>query len=153
MRDRGPSSAPAARSRRALLALGALAVLAVPALAGCGGGAEQNPPAAAPTAGAPADTTAPNAPAPALPAAPSTDRLATGYRYRFTMTAPPNDNSAVTTREVYLYFRPDTSAVQFQVQNRLGVPIRILWDECSFQDTELRTFKAVHRGTTYQNRL
>src|SRR5688572_24423571 len=115
------------RLRIAFVSLLALVVVVVGS--GCGGAVAQNPPAAAPPPGS----------------SQGTDRLASGYLYRFDMTSPANDNFAITTREVYLYFRPDTTAVHFQLENRLGVPIRILWDECTFTDTESRTFKAVHK--------
>lgn len=123
------------RLRFAIVSLVALVV--VVAASGCGSGGAQNPPAAAPPPGS----------------SQGTDRLASGFLYRFDMTSPANDNFAVTTREVYLYFRPDTTAVHFQLENRLGVPIRILWDEGTFIDTEFRTFKAVHKGVRYDNRL
>jgi hypothetical protein len=116
-------------------------------LAGCGGGAAQAPPDAAP-AGAPASLEEAEPPPPAA----SPGQLASSWRYRFDMIAPANDNFAITTREVYLYFKPDTTAVTFQIENRLGVPIHILWDESEFLDVYGRTHKAVHRGTTYGTR-
>lgn len=121
---------------RAVFALGSLAL----ALAGCGGGAANQAPVAAPAPGAPP------------PSASTASQLATGWKYRIDMVAPPNDNFAITTREVYLWFKPDTTAVTFQVENRLGVPIHILWDESTFLDIYGRTSKAVHRGVTYQSR-
>ena len=111
------------------------------ALAGCGGGAVEN----APSAAVPA-------PAPAPPNAAEAAKLSSGWKYRFDMIAPPNDNQAITTREMYLYFRPDTNAVHFQVENRLGIPIDILWDESTFLDIDGRVSKAVHRGATYATR-
>lgn len=130
--------------RAARLLLVALAVLGwTGTLTGCGGGSLAASPDAAPPA-------APEAP-PERPAT-SPGQLASGWRYRFDMIAPPNDNFAITTREVYVYFKPDTTAVSFQVENRLGVPIRILWDESTFLDVYGRSFKAVHRGVTYATR-
>jgi hypothetical protein len=53
---------------------------------------------------------------------------------------------------MYLYFRADTIAVHFQIENRLGIPIDILWDESTFLDVYGRSWKAVHRGATYATR-
>jgi len=97
-----------------------------------------------------ADSLAASAPAPDPDAAQAA--LATRWKYRFDMTSPQNDKFAVTDRYFYLYFRPDTSAVRFQVQNRRGVAARILWDECTFTDTDGRTTRALHRGITYDKR-
>jgi hypothetical protein len=121
------------------LAIGAFA------LAGCGGGAAQNTPAVEPPPPAETPTGAPSQN--------SAAELATGWRYRFEMTSPQNENFGVTTRELYMYFRPDTNAVFMRVENRLGVAVKILWDEMTFTDAEGRTSKAVHRGATYDNRL
>lgn len=108
------------------------------ALAGCGGGAVDSAPSAAPP--------------PAPPRAAEAEKLSSGWKYRFDMISPANDNQAITTREMYLYFRPDTTAVHFQIENRLGVPIDILWDESTFLDIYGRSYKAVHRGATYATR-
>ena len=121
--------------------LAAAAALVIASLGGCGGGAAQVSTEAAP----------PPAPATAPPAT-AAQALASGWRYRFDMISPANDNFAVTTREVYLYFKPDTSVVSFQLENRLGVPIEILWDESTFLDVYGRSWKAVHRGATYESR-
>lgn len=109
-------------------------------IAGCSGGGtlDTTPPSAAPPG-----------PAAGAPPAASVEKLATGWKYRFDMVSPANDNDAITTREMYLYFRADTIAVHFQVENRLGVPIDILWDESTFLDTYGRVYKAMHRGATY----
>src|SRR5215813_10117376 len=86
------------------------------ALAGCGGGGHSSsapptaelPPGQAPpkptvvtTQGAPPTGQAVTE---QVPVKPASDALATGWRYRFQMTAPPNDNFAITTREMYLFF-------------------------------------------------
>jgi hypothetical protein len=139
-------------------ALSALIVLAV--FAGCGGGPQQRPTAAPPT-----DAVVPANPPPAKGSPPTgqalsedvptklpTDQLATGWRYRFDMISPPNDKMAITDRDFYLYFKPDTNAVHFQVENRRGVATKILWDECRFTDVYGRNWKAVHRGITYERR-
>jgi hypothetical protein len=112
---------------------------------GCGGGGASNaPPASAPPpAGAPAS---------AGSTGNSAASLNTGYRYRFNMIAPPNDNNAITEREVYLYFWPDTSRVWLRLENRLGTPIKILWDQSRFTDADGRVFRTVHEGITYQRR-
>jgi hypothetical protein len=135
--------------------------VSIAVLGGCGGGAAQHPPAAAPPSSAVAPATNPSAPGspstgqsvsePVNSQAPS-DPLATGWRYRFDMTAPPNDKNSITDRDFYVYFKPDTNAVHFQIENRRGVAAKILWDECSFTDVYGRTWKAVHRGTTYDRR-
>ena len=129
---------PSSRVAR-LVSIAALGALLAGGLAGCGGGTLDTtpPPGAAP----------PQAQAPAPAAA--AEKLSTGWKYRFDMVSPANDNDAITTREMYLYFRPDTIAVHFQVENRLGVPIDILWDESTFLDTYGRVYKAMHRGATY----
>ena len=94
------------------------------ALAGCGGGGGGTHTAAAPPTDAvvPAETSpaegSPTTGQPlqhAVPTAQPTDQLATGWRYRFEMIAPPNDNFAITNREFYLFFKPDTSAVHFRI--------------------------------------
>jgi len=82
----------------------------------------------------------------------TTESLASGWKYRFDMTAPQNEKFGVTDRNFYLYFRPDTAAVKFQVQNRRGVAARILWDECTFTDTDGHTSRALHRGIPYDRR-
>jgi hypothetical protein len=92
---------------------------------------------------APVDTTLKDA---------TTQALSTGWKYRFEMTAPANDKFAITDRDYYLYFRPDSAAVHFQVKNRRGVAARILWDECTFTDTDGRQWRAVHRGIPYDRR-
>lgn len=131
------------------------------AFAGCGGRATQNAPQAAPPSGAarPAvqgsgsgSPTTGQAVSETVPTAPPSDALATGWRYRIEMTSPPNDHFAITDRMFYLYFKPDTSAVHFQIENRRGVAAKILWDECTFTDVYGRSYKAVHRGTTYDRR-
>jgi hypothetical protein len=133
------SRRPLPRAARPITAVPSL--LLVAALAGCGGGgAVGEGPAASPPA------------APSAPPASAAAQLASGWRYRFTMVSPANDNFAITTRELYLYFRPDTSAVHFQLENRLGVPLKILWDESTFFDIYGRSYRAVHRGVTYATR-
>ncbi len=123
---------------------------------GCGGGSVNTGPSAmpkpvstAPAVGAPDQ--APVAPAPQT-RVPDGNPLSTGWKYRYDMISPANTNFGVTTREVYLYFRPDTTSVGFRVENRLGVPIRIIWDECTFLDIYGRSYKAVHRGVTYDTK-
>lgn len=132
----------AGRSRSSLVRVLALPILLF--AAGCGGSAAP-PPAASP---APGKTGSPSPTAGGTAA----DRLGTGYRYRFNMTAPPNDNNAITEREVYLYFWPDTTRLSFRLENRIGTPIKILWNDCRFTDINGRTFKTVHEGISYENR-
>lgn len=104
---------------------------------GCGGG---EPPASVPP------------PVPEGGESADVTNLGAGYRYIFNMTSPANDNFAITDRAVYLYFWPDTAHVNFRLQNRLGTPIKILWDACRFTTTEGITYPAIHRGVTYENR-
>ncbi|MEO6463220.1 MAG: hypothetical protein ABIP29_09105 [Candidatus Eisenbacteria bacterium] len=139
---RSPRSLRASLPRvaRRLLALALVPACLAGALAGCGGGAVDTAPSAAPP------------PAPAPPRAAEAEQLSSGWKYRFDMISPANANQAITTREMYLYFRPDTTAVHFQIENRLGVPIDILWDESTFLDVYGRSHKAVHRGVTYATR-
>ena len=145
------SFVPAAR----LVPLAALPALAACvlafALAGCGGGAVDTAPSAQVP---PATPSSGGTELPGTPVAPQGegDKLATGWKYRFDMVSPANDNDAITTRELYLYFRADTIAVHFQAENRLGVPIKILWDESTFLDVNGRMWKALHRGATYSTR-
>ena len=120
----------------AAVAAGVLVLAAVVGL-GCGG---QEVPASVP---------------PPVPGdGPSADvsSLGGGYRYFFDMTSPGNDNFAITDRAIYLYFWPDTAHVNFRMQNRLGTPIKILWDDCRFTTTEGLTYPTIHRGITYENR-
>lgn len=136
--------------RAALLVL--LAVLG--SAAGCGGGTVNTAPAV--TAKTPPPPPEPAAQPPMAPA-PNTrptdgTTMATGWKYRFDMISPPNQNFGITTREVYLYFRPDTSSVGFRLENRLGVAIKIMWDESTFLDVYGRSYKAVHRGVTYDTK-
>lgn len=156
----------------ALLVLGG--ALLAGTVAGCGGGASQQQPAASPPppgaqGGSPQTATPqPTSKDPLTPAttepvsetaptgAPSQSsaaELASGWRYRFDMTSPANDNFGVTTRELYMYFKPDTGAVAMRIENRLGVAVKILWDEMTFTDADGRMSKAVHRGVTYNTRL
>jgi hypothetical protein len=147
---------------RSFGALGIITVLGLAGLlAGCGGRANQNAPQAAPPSnaarpdvqGSGKGTPPSGQPvAETVPTAPPSDPLATGWRYRIEMTSPPNDHFAVTDRMYYLYFKPDTSAVHFQIENRRGTAAKILWDECTFTDVYGRQYKAVHRGTTYDRR-
>jgi len=138
------------------LAFVALAAVLVPLAAGCGGGGGRVNTAPASTPTTPAEPPPPVAQPPVAPApqtVPTDDRLlSTGWKYRFDMISPPNSNFGVTNRRVYLYFRPDTSSVGFQLENRLGVPIQIYWDECTFLDIYGRSWKAVHRGANYQTK-
>src|SRR5262245_36110870 len=146
--SRRPHAMSPIRSRRSIPSPATLAVAAallLPAVTGCGGGTVNTSPATTPPAASSDEV--PNAPAP-----PPGQKLSSGWRYRFDMISPANDNFGVTTREVYLYFRPDTTAVFFQLENRLGIPIDILWDECSFIDYNGRVYRAVHRGVTYDTR-
>jgi hypothetical protein len=141
------------------------------AATGCGGGAsQQSPSGAPPAAGSPPNGSQPLPtskdpiqPAPTLPTGDSTPtgapssnsaaELSSGWRYRFDMISPSNENFGVTTRELYMYFKPDTNAVSMRIENRLGVAVKILWDEMTFTDADGRTSKAVHRGATYDTRL
>ncbi len=165
------------RSRAGRLCVATLLVLggaiSVTALTGCGGGtaqqtADASPPPAPPPAGSPQGAPQPTSkdplvPAPVEPSTASTptgapsqtsaSELATGWRYRFDMTSPQHENFGVTTRELYMYFKPDTGAVSMRIENRLGVAVKILWDEMTFTDADGRTSKAVHRGVTYNTRL
>ena len=146
-----PVSARFERRAAALLVL--VAVLG--SAAGCGGGGSVNTaPTAAPTTAPPPPTAPDQAPIAPAPNTRPTDgtTMASGWKYRFDMVEPANTNFGITTREVYLYFRPDTSSVGFRLENRLGVPIRIIWDECTFLDIYGRSYKAVHRGVNYDNK-
>ena len=84
--------------------------------------------------------------------APDPSKLGSGYRYRFQLNSPSNDNFAITEREVYLYFWPDTSRVTFRMENRRGTQIKILWDQFRFTNTDGIQYKTVHEGITYDNR-
>jgi hypothetical protein len=75
-----------------------------------------------------------------------------GYQYRFRMVSPPNDNNAITEREVYLWFWPDTTRVWFRMENRTGTAIKILWNDMKWITTDGQAFKTVHEGITYQRR-
>ena len=140
-------------ARRAALLVAC--ALFVGSVAGCGGGSTNAAPNPAPkpaSSGPVAQSDqAPIAPAPQA-RVPEGSALATGWKYRYDMISPANSNFGVTTREVYLYFRPDTTSVGFRVENRLGVPVKIFWDESTFLDVYGRTYKAVHRGVTYDTK-
>jgi hypothetical protein len=110
----------------------ACALFAMGVLGGCGGGGAQHPSAEPPT-----DAVVPAAPTTSqgspttgqplqhdVPTNQPGDPLATGWRYRIEMSAPPNDNFAITNRDFYLFFKPDTSAVHFRIENRRGVAAR-----------------------------
>lgn len=137
-----------------------LGLLAMAMFGGCGGGAAQNPPAAAPTDAVTKSAAEPAAGSPTtgtplsdtVPTKPPSDALATGWKYRFDMISPPNDKFSITDRDFYVYFKPDTNAVHFQIENRRGVAAKIIWDECAFIDVYGRSWKAVHRGITYDRR-
>ena len=146
---------PTRAVRRAVLLLLSAAVVASFA-PGCGGGSANTGPTVVPKTPASgpvveAPDQAPVAPAPDTRQTNGTS-MATGWKYRYDMISPPNSNFGVTTREVYLYFRPDTNSVGFRLENRLGVGIKIYWDESTFLDVYGRTFKAVHRGVNYDNK-
>ncbi len=126
------------RGRRAALAR-IVAIGSLAGLLGCGG--PEPPPAAAP----------PSRP-PAGDGSADVTSLGAGHRYLFRMVSPSNDNFAITDRAVYLWFWPDTSRVSFRLENRLGTPIKILWDECRFITTEGITYPTIHRGITYEQR-
>jgi len=135
---------PSASGRRPLGTL-LLVSLLVWGLSGCGAGGE--PPASTPGLGTGGSTTDPRETAAINPY-----QLGSGYKYIFRMVSPSNDNFAITDREVYLYFWPDTSRVAFKLQNRLGTQMKILWDDCRFMTTEGITYRTIHSGVTYQNR-
>lgn len=118
------------------------------ALAGCGGGASGNPPSVHTSVPPGASTT----PTPIQDAEQRAEQLSSGFLYRFDMISPTNDRFGVTTREVYLYFKPDTNYVSFRIENRMGVAAKILWDEMTFDDVYGRSWKVIHRGSTYDNR-
>jgi hypothetical protein len=128
--------------------------------AGCGGGSTQHAPQVAPSDAVtpPAQSSESGQPTTGqpnmepVPTNAATDPLATGWLYRFDMTSPPNDNFAIRDRNFHVFFKPDTSAVFFQIENRRGVATRILWDECTFVDIYGRTSRAVHRGIPYDRR-
>lgn len=115
-----------------------LAALVVVAF-GCGGGGQ--PPA-----------TDPGASPPPASAPPEAVGAGAGYRYLFRMLEPSNDNFAITDRTVYLWFWPDTARVNFRMQNRLGTPMKILWDSCRFRTTDGIQYPIIHRGITYEMR-
>jgi hypothetical protein len=75
-----------------------------------------------------------------------------GYRYIFRMVSPPNDHFAITQREIYLWFWPDTSRVSFRMENRLGTQMKILWDQCRFTTIEGITYRTIHEGIPYDRR-
>ncbi|HKA23358.1 MAG TPA: hypothetical protein VKF80_00120 [Candidatus Eisenbacteria bacterium] len=75
-----------------------------------------------------------------------------GYQYRFRMINPPNDNNAITEREVYLWFWPDTTRVWFRLENRTGTAIKILWNDMKFTTTDGQGFKTIHEGITFERR-
>ena len=77
---------------------------------------------------------------------------AKGYQYRFRMVSPPNDNNAITEREVYLWFWPDTTRVWFRMENRTGTAIKILWNDMKWITTDGQGFKTVHEGVTFERR-
>ena len=122
---------------------------------GCGGGGEapattpDNPAAIPGSASGEAPAATPEG---GIAPAPGAGGPSTGYTYRFRMTSPANDNFAITEREVYLWFWPDTTKVLFRLENRLGTQMRILWDECRFTTAEGITFRTIHQGITYEKR-
>jgi hypothetical protein len=105
----------------------------------CGG--SSHPPASVPPAGAGSPEGSAEA-----------GTVGAGYRYLFRMTSPANDRFAITDRAVYLWFWPDTARVNFRMENRLGTPIKILWDECRFRTTDGLVYPTIHRGITYEMR-
>lgn len=152
--------------RRRWVGLVAVTLLFGAALAGCGGSAAPPPESVPPPGHAgpvpPSGVSQPGVP-PAGPggAVPADPRLAsaagegaltTGWRYRFDMVSPANERNAIRERAVDLYFWPDTTRVWFQLQNRVGAPIKILWNEFRFRDTDNRVFKVVHEGIQYERR-
>jgi hypothetical protein len=126
-------------------------VLSLVPLAGCGGSAPAPattpPPAATPSAAVP-----PPVASPTIETAVEAMKHTAGYRYRIDMTSPENNNNAITERAVYLYFWPDTSRVWFRFENRIGTPIRILWNEMRFTNPFGETYTVVHEGITYDRR-
>lgn len=113
---------------------------------GCGGGSPDvhtaTPPGAPPS----------NVPAPIQGGDQRATQQGSGWLYRFDMESPPDDNFGVTTREFYMYFKPDTNYVGFRIENRLGVAVKIVWDEMTFTDIYGRVWKVIHRGATYDSR-
>ncbi|MGH7725094.1 MAG: hypothetical protein ACREOU_06655 [Candidatus Eiseniibacteriota bacterium] len=113
-------------------------------IAGCGGGSPKVNPSIPPGS--------PTTPTPIQDAEQRAQQLSSGFLYRFDMISPNNDRFGVTTREFYLYFKPDTNFVSFRIENRMGVAAKILWDEMTFDDVYGRNWKVIHRGITYDNR-
>jgi hypothetical protein len=127
-------------------------VLTVGLLAGCGGGSAPAPATTPPPAPAPAGGAAPPASSPTIESAVEAMKHTAGYRDRIDMTAPENDKGAITSRAVYLYFWPDTSRVWFRLENRIGTPIKILWNEMRFTNPFGETYPMMHEGITYDRR-
>jgi hypothetical protein len=75
-----------------------------------------------------------------------------GYQYRFRMISPANDNNAITEREVYLWFWPDTTRVWFRLENRTGTAIKIQWNDMKFITTDGVSYKTIHEGITFDRR-
>ena len=159
-------------ARTRWMGLAVVATLLGGALAGCGGSVappETAPPpgpagapASGPTGAPPPGAVPPGAPPPGtggavpgdprLTSQPADGLLSTGWRYRFDLVSPANENNAIRERAVDLYFWPDTTRVWFQLQNRVGQPLKILWNEFRFRDTDNRVFKVVHEGIPYERR-
>ena len=118
-----------------------------PALAGCGGGAHR-----AETTPPPAASDVRSVDSTGVVTGRTAEQIATGYQYRFRMISPANDNNAITEREVYLWFWPDTSRVWFRLENRIGTPIKVLWDDIRFTTTDGQSFRTIHEGVTFDRR-
>jgi hypothetical protein len=75
------------------------------------------------------------------------------FRYRFRQIEPSSDLFTFQDRELSFYFKPTPDALHFQVENRQGRPVWIVWERSTFLDPNGGTGKVAHGSTRWDDRF
>jgi hypothetical protein len=75
------------------------------------------------------------------------------FRYRFRQIEPSSDLFTFQDRELSFYFKPTPDALHFQVENRQGRPVWIVWERSTFLDPNGGTGKVAHSSTRWDARF
>ena len=75
------------------------------------------------------------------------------FRFRFRQIEPSSDLFTFQDRELSFYFKPTPDALHFQVENRQGRPVWIVWERSTFLDPNGGTGKLAHSSTRWDDRF